>query len=220
MPSVEFVVVSADLEISKPPRVPKLYFWALQAGFVKGSRPKGAGHLGLQHHPSYPGNGAANWGGYNAPADGGGELNGSGSPLISALGNANTFNYSWVSNTKYRLRIAQAGTGHWRGSIINLSTLVETVVRDLYVDADRLTTPIVWSEVFADCDQPLVGVRWSNLAAITAGGKQVQPSALIVSYQTVADGGCSNTDVVAGAAAFEQRTNSERQTPHGTRLPL
>ena len=41
-----------------------------------------------------------------------------------------------------------------------------TVVRDLLVDADGLASPLVWSEVFAACDDPSTEVRWSQLNAV------------------------------------------------------
>ena len=75
--------VSVTIEVIEPPTVDKLYFWALQASVEgAGGLRFGGAHFGLQHHPSYPGAGAVNWGGYR---DGGGELDGSTSPLPSAF---------------------------------------------------------------------------------------------------------------------------------------
>ena len=77
------VEVAVTVEVVVPPPGDRLVFWALQAGFTDGRRPLGAGHLGLQAHPGHPGGTAVNWGGYRAPALGGGELTGSESPLPS-----------------------------------------------------------------------------------------------------------------------------------------
>ena len=175
------MAVEASLTVTRPPHAAKLYFWALQVGFQNGSIPVGAGHFGLQHHPAYPGSGAVNWGGYHRSSSLG-ELTGSKPKLDSALNNPNTFNYSWQPHTKYRYRIAAAGDGMWRGSITDLSTGEETIVRDLIVKADSLSAPVVWSEVFADCDAPSTSVEWSDFSAVTARGEYVEPSAVFVSY--------------------------------------
>ena len=219
MPPVRLRAVSAVFEVTQPPADPSLYFWALQATFVDGSQPCGAGHLGLQHHPSYPGNGAINWGGYHATNVGGGELSGTGSSLSSTLGNPNTFDYPWRVGRRYRLQIAGAGEGNWRGSVTDQATDSTLIVRDLHVNADHLTQPIVWSEVFADCDASPVEVRWSDLAAATFDGDLVRPSALSLSYQREADGGCSNTSTIVRDGWLVQRTNGERIHPHGATLP-
>ena len=79
--------VSATIEVIEPPTVERLYFWAVQVSFQRsdGSTTGGA-HVGLQHHPAYPGAGAVNWGGYLRA---GGEIDGSVSALPSTLDNVN-----------------------------------------------------------------------------------------------------------------------------------
>lgn len=214
--------VSAVLEIVRGPAVPALYFWALQASFQssgghpRGGQRRGAGHLGLQHHPSYPGAGAVNWGGYHD--SGGGILDGTGSALRSTLGNANTFDYRWAVGQRYRLEIALAEPGRWRGSVTDLATASTTVVRELFVDADHLVDPMIWSEVFADCDAEPVEIRWSSLSAASVDGAFVQPTGVTLSYQREADGGCSNTSTSVEDGWLIQRTATERVHPHGTRL--
>lgn len=210
--------VSVILEIVSGPAVPSLYFWALQASFRAGGRRRGAGHLGLQHHPSYPGAAAVNWGGYHDASSGGGILDGTLSALSSSLNNANTFDYPWAAGRRYRLEIARADLGRWRGSITDLSTDETTVVRDLFVDADHLTDPVIWSEVFADCDAPPVEIRWSSLVAASIDGQLVRPTRVTLSYQNEADGGCSNTSTSIEDGWLIQRTATERVNSHGARL--
>lgn len=219
MPPVRLRAVSAVFEVRQAPTSSSLYFWALQATFVDDDRRRGAAHLGLQHHPAYPGNDAINWGGYADAAAGGGELDGTGSSLSSTLGNPNTFDYPWRAGRRYRLQIAAAGQGSWRGSVTDQETDTTVIVRDLHVTADHVTQPIVWSEVFADCDASQVEVRWSDLAAATVDGELVRPTGLALTFQREGDGGCSNTSSMVEDGWLVQRTNSERIHPHGATLP-
>lgn len=221
VPPVGFREVQATIEIVEPPTVDMLYFWALQVDVSdRGSR-RGGAHFGLQHHPSYPDAGAVNWGGYHR---GGGELSGSTSDLPSALDNVNTRNYRWQPRTRYRYRVYRSPDRGWRGSIIDLASGIETVVRDLHLEGDELTRPMVWTECFAHCEHPAAAVRWSDLRALTVDGEWFDVTEVRVNYQSYADGGCSNTDssVVAagGSAAFEQRTGTARQADTGARLRL
>ena len=197
LPAGPLAAVSAVIEVNERPAGPALYFWALQVSFRAGAGRRGAGHLGLQHHPAYPGSGAVNWGGYHDASRGGGVLDGSASALPSTLGNPNTFDYSWQARRRYRLEIAPAGSGRWRGSITDLESDVTTVVRELFVEADHLSAPIVWSEVFADCDAPPVEVRWSSLGA---------------------DSGCSNTSTTIDDGWLVQRTATPRSHAASSRL--
>ena len=76
---------------------------------------------------------------------------------------------------------------------------------------------MVWSEVFARCDDPSVPVRWSNFSARTAV-ESVAPRSVSVNYQSYADGGCTNTDVGVDDVGIVQVTNAERTTAQGARL--
>lgn len=219
MADVPLRAVSAVLEIVSGPATPSLYFWALQASFRQGGQRRGAGHLGLQHHPSYPGSGAVNWGGYHDPSSGGGVLDGTGSALVSTLGNANTFDYPWSAGRRYRLEIALAAPGRWRGAVTDLANGTVTVVRELFVDADHLVHPMIWSEVFAECDAAPVDIRWSSLAAASVDGRFIEPTAVTLSYQREDDGGCSNTSTSVDDGWLIQRTATERVNGHGARLP-
>jgi len=196
--------VAATLEVVVPPVVSELYFWALQASFLDRGRRVGGAHLGLQWYSLHPGSTAVNWGGYR---DGAGELDGERSALPSATGNPNTRDFAWQAHTPYRLRISGDGDGWWTGSVTDLTTGVETVVRRLRGGGDALASPIVWSEVFARCDDPSVVVRWSDLSP--------PPSTLRPTYQSHVDGGCANTHSRRDGDGWVQVTNATRQTQTG-----
>ncbi|MFM7063281.1 MAG: hypothetical protein ACKO04_07285 [Actinomycetes bacterium] len=220
----EFDEVSVVLEVVEPPTVDWLYFWALQADFGDATgRRAGGAHLGLQWHPEYPGGTAVNWGGYDAR---GGVLHGSRSTLPSALGNPHTHDFPWLPRRPYRLTIARAaspgphGGPAWTGAVTDLGTGTTTVVRELYPDGDRVVGVVMWSEVFAHCDHPGAAVRWSAPRARTVDGVVVAPAAVLLNYQTHADGGCANTSSEADGAGVVQRTNTVRVHPTGTRLAL
>jgi hypothetical protein len=205
---LKIVEASATLEVIDVPAVDKLYFWAFQASF--GST--GAGHLGLQWHPGHPGSTAVNWGGYDRGS--GKELAGTESPLPSARANVNTRDFLWVPGRAYRLTIAAAGPGEWSGQVDGVE------VRRLLCAGERLGGLVVWSEVFADCDDPAVTVRWSDFEAVLADGTRRTPRAVKVSYQAYERGGCTNTTTVADGAAVLQRTGVSRDVAHDTVLPL
>lgn len=208
----DVVAVEVDLEIVATPATPHLRFWALQASFVDGAQRYGAGHLGLQWIDGYPGHTAVNWGGYR---DGGGELSGSESVLPSARGNVNTRNYSWTPGQVYGLRIDKGSSG-WRGSVIDRRTGDVTVVRELASPGAQLGHIVMWSEIFAPCDAPSLPVVWSNATAHTASGAAHAVTSFSVSYQSVADGGCTNTNVdMSVDGRVVQLTNTERITPAG-----
>ncbi len=225
--------MSVELRVLEPPTTARLYFWALQADFADSAgRAAGGAHCGLQWHPGHADSTAANWGGYHA---GGGELPGSRSPLPSKMDNANTRDFAWRAGTTYRLWIHPAGeaapqlppgpppgTTAWRCTITDLGSGEATVLRDLYVQGEHLTGAIVWSEVFARCDDPSVSVLWSQPSGLTTRGDRVTPLRASVNYQSHADGGCANTNSFpvdgAEAVGLVQQTNCSRETPQGTML--
>ena len=207
--------VRATIEVVEPPTVDKLYFWALQVSFMGPTGRIGGAHIGLQHHPNYPDSCAVNWGGY---VDGAGQLDGSLSPLPSALNNINTRTCRWYPNQPYVLRVYRSPERGWRGSIVDTTTGEETVIRDLWVDADHLASPVVWSEVFAHCDHPSAAVRWSGLAGVGVDGAVHEVRSVRLNYQTHADGGCANTNTSLEGDGFVQRTNTERITQTGQTL--
>jgi hypothetical protein len=195
--------VSAVLEVVEPPVVPHLYFWALQVSFGDRGRRVGGAHLGLQWYDRHPGSTAVNWGGYR---DGAGELEGDASTLASATGNPNTRDFAWEARREYRLTIHGEGDGWWTGVVTDTTTGTATVVRRLHAPGStELTNPVVWSEVFARCDDPSVTVRWSRL--------DPPPRGLRPTYQSHEYGGCANTwsrpDPVGDG--WLQTTNVRRQ---------
>jgi hypothetical protein len=217
-----WVAAEAVVEVLVPPSVPALSFWALQASFHDRGRAAGAGHLGLQWHAGHPGSTAVNWGGYGA---GGGELEGSTSTLPSAMGNVNTRDFHWDAGVGYRLRISRAGHAPggrhaWRGEVTNLDSGETTAVRDLWAAGSELGDAIVWSEVFARCDDPSASVRWSGLSMEDDQGGRTAAARLSVNYQSLADGGCASTDSSVDGVGVVQATGSTRRTPQGTVLDL
>ena len=196
-----FSEVSAVLEVVTPPAVTRLYFWALQVSFVDAGRDLGAGHTGLQWHPGAP-QGAVNWGGYS---NAGGELQGTSSQLAPVDG-PNTCHYPWSAGRPYRFRVSAAGPGAWRSEVTDLAAGTTTAVRDLLVPASGLTGPVVWSEVFARCDDPATEVRWSELQAVDMSGRSLRASSVRLTYQSHPDGGCANTETRAGPGYFAQLT--------------
>ena len=189
------------VEIGRPPAPGSLYFWALQVGFALDGRSAGAGHTGLQWHPAAP-LGAVNWGGYD---EAGRELDGTPSSLPE-VDSANTLQWPWQPGRPYRVTVSRAGTGRWRSQIADLADGREVTLRELAVDATELTSPVVWTEMFARCDDPPVTARWSQLRVLGADGVPVAPSALVSTYQSFADGGCSNTESRPEGDAVVQTT--------------
>jgi hypothetical protein len=206
----DLVEVSATLTVLDPTPNDDLRFWALQAGFTDRGKSFGAGHVGLQRHAGHPGSCAANWGGYAA---GGGELDGTTSPLPSARSNRNTRDFMWVVGRPYRLTVRRGDRG-WAGLVDDVE------LRQLHAGGDRLTGVVVWSEVFARCEDPPHAVRWSDLAGRTGAGAVVHPVAVSVNYQAWSAGGCTNTDASLDGAGVVQRTGVKRRTPQGSLLRL
>jgi hypothetical protein len=210
------VAASVTLTVETEPPVPDLYFWALQASFVDATgRRHGGGHLGLQWHEPHPGSRAANWGGYGPS---GRVLDGSDSPLPSATGNPNTRDLWWEPGEPHTLTIEPAGDpdepAGWAGTVDGVR------VRTLGAGGDRLDGLMVWSEVFARCDDPPVAVRWSGFRVTAVDGRVVAPVAVLVNYQRRADGGCDNTTALPDGDGVRQVTATERLVPQGARLPL
>ena len=218
-PGDPLVEVSAVLEVLVPPAVPSLYFWALQVSFAGGGAGGGGAHVGLQWNDRHPGRGAVNWGGY---APGGGLLRGGASGLPSAPDDPNTRDYPWQPQRPYRLRVSASPglPGHWQGEVTDLVSGAATVIRHLEGGGDRLESPVVWSEVFARCEDPSVSVRWSGLEGRTAAGERVVPHGLSVNYQARVAGGCDNTTVLVDGLGVMQTTNAERAVAGGTVVPL
>jgi hypothetical protein len=208
------VAAAVTLEITHPPIVEHLYFWALQVTFPGA----GGAHLGLQWNRAFPNFGAVNWGGY---APDGALLSGTESSLPSTPDDANTRDYPWQPGKAYRLHVHRAAQSIWRGGVTDTATGETATVRDLIAGSTFLTEPMVWSEVFARCDDATVAARWSDFAAVNERGDELAPEALVVNYQSHTDGGCANTtSMLDERGGVLQVTNSERTTRQGTGLPL
>lgn len=209
--------VEVTLEVLDPPAVDRLYFWALQVGFQGPAGKSGGAHLGLQWNRRHPGSTAVNWGGYTID---GRLLEGSGSPLPSAPGDPNTRDFPWRAGVPYRLRVEPGLLpGWWRGVVVDLADGAETTVRELAGGGDRLADAVVWSEVFARCDDPSVSVRWSD-PRLAGDAGWVRPAAYRVNYQAHARGGCANTDVQVDARGVLQVTAVTRHTPQDALVPV
>lgn len=225
-PGEKIIKAEADIEIMRLPERERLFFWALQATFSRSGQQLGAGHLGLQFYPAHPGNGAVNWGGYyGSGSSETGELPGSDLRLQSTPGNPNTGDYLWTAGHRYRYRIDRSPERGWRGSIIESATGSETVIRDLLCDGDELTNLMVWTEAFADCDDPPTAARWSNLRVTTNHGRELTVDAVRVNYQSLADGGCITSDCAqeeseGAVTGITQRTGVPRTTAQGSVLSL
>jgi len=206
------VEAAVTLEVTQPPVVDHLYFWALQMGFPGA----GAAHLGLQWNRAFPGFGAVNWGGY---AIDGSLLRGTESGLPSTPGDPNTRDYAWEPRRAFRLRVHRADDGLWRGDVTDVQTGASTAVRELIAASPFLTDLMVWSEVFARCDDPSVTARWSDFVAVDERGERFAPVALVVNYQSYAAGGCANTtSVLDDRGGVLQITNAQRTTEGGAIL--
>jgi hypothetical protein len=221
-PSLPLVEVAVVLEVRVPPVAQSLYFWALQVDFVGRGVTLGGGHTGLQWYPRFPQSAAVNWGGYASAENGGGVLTGSVSSLPTFPDEANTFAYPWVAGREYSIRVFAAPDvpGVWRSEVTDLGTGQATLVRDLYAGGDRLASPMVWSEVFADCDAPSVTVRWSGFRAVDESGAVVTPTSAQVNYQSYEDGGCTNTTAMADDDGILQVTNTGRTVAQGVILGI
>ena len=203
----ELVEASATLAVPALPGVPRLYFWALQVSFRDGA----GAHLGLQWGADPPRRlRHVNWGGYGSS---GAELSGGTSNLPSSFANPNTRDYDWEPGRPYRLRICRA-SGGWAGWVD------DTLVRCLDAPGECLATPMVWSEVFADCDDPAVAVRWSDLEVVTRSGRPFQIGSVVARYQSRRDGGCDNTSSGTDGHAFVQTTNAVRESASGALLQV
>jgi len=244
--TTELVEASAVLEVLVPPVAPALYFWALQVDFFDERGVWGGGHTGLQWNPRYPGGTAVNWGGYAARQLGGAVLEGTVSGLPGFADDPHTLAYHWSPGREYRLRVYRSpeNLGAWRAEVVDVLSGEASVIRDLLpgriqdrgilskllfrqrdpakgtAEAGYLARPMVWSEVFADCDAPSASIRWSDLQAVDEEGVLLRPEAVAVNYQSVAEGGCTNTSVSVDSIGFAQTTNTARTIEQGTSLVL
>lgn len=212
--------MTVTLEIPRRPSLDRLVSFAVQAAFVKPTG--GSCHLGLQHHPRFPGRGAVNWDGYNAAGD---SLPGSTPDLPSSTDDVATRDYEWRENTPYQFTVERGeqradGAFPWIGSVTDLRSGERSVIRELVSDSPHLRAPVMYIEAFAPCDGPRFEARWSNVTVVTADGGVRAVRSMRVDYQPHAAGGCTNTNVGVEGAAFVQTTGQMRTTRSGTTLRL
>lgn len=213
------VECAVDFELLDEPANRRLIFWALQASFSDGRRSFGGAHFGFQWHPNHPSRRVVCWGGY---ADAGGELSGD-TPFPGSLdGNGNICHFPWTTGERWRWRIRATPDrpGWWRGEIVAPGGGEPIPIRDLHGGGRYLTDLMVWSEVFAHCDDPSVRVRWTSMTATLESGRIVSPTALSVNYQSYEDGGCTNTNSFLDGYGAVQQTSTERATAQGSLLYL
>src|SRR5262245_6081085 len=176
------VACSVVLEVLEAPRVPRLYFWALQASFVDGQgQSYGAAHTGLQWNPRHPGSRAVNWGGYGNAANVQSILDGTDSPLPGFSDDRNTRHFAWRERVPYRFEIHHGRVG-WAATVTDLVSGSSVTIRELRAGGDRLNGFVMWSELFCRGDDPATTVRWSAPSALTASGRTLAPTSLQVTY--------------------------------------
>lgn len=223
------VEVSAVLEVIELPRDEAVYFWALQVDLADDRGVWGGAHTGLQWNRRYPRSRAVSWGGYRSQALGGQVLTGTLSSLPGFPDDPHTLSYPWEPGRVYRLRVYRSPetAGAWRAEVTDLRSGVSAVIRDLLPEPGRgmtgshLLRPIVWSEVFADCEAPSVTVRWSELTAVGEDGSATAAEAVRVNYQPAQEGGCPNTTVLLDkSGGLLQVTNVSRVVAQDARLSL
>jgi hypothetical protein len=205
------------LEVLTAPSSPRIYFWALQATFLDElGNSLGAAHTGLQWNPRHPGSGqrAVNWGGYSYPTDALNQLSGTVGSLDHPEGDTNTYDWPWLDRRPYRFVIHRGDAG-WAATVIDVVEGSSFVVRELFVPgAVGLAYPVVWAELFCDCDDPPSAVRWSGFSVRTLGGEVVHAPFAKVTFMPVGSGQCDNTDAVPdGGGGFVISTRQRRTAP-------
>lgn len=220
LPKVPLATVSVVLEVLTPPQAPSLAFFAIQASFWSAANHEGGAHAGLQWNPRHPGNRAANWGGYD---ERGSILSGTASLMPSAPDDPNTRDFGWETGARYRLTIGPRLSGfhnpsRWPARIEGLDTGEDVVIRQLLCPGDHLRSPVVWSELFAGCDDPPIEVRWSEPQAVDPEGATLRIDRARVTYQGFDQGGCTNTTVETDPDGLVQRSGTERLVPHETMI--
>lgn len=211
---------SATLEVLSTPTEARIAFWALGCSFVNISPTVsgvGGAHTGLQWMPLHPNSRAINWGGYLTAT--GAELPGTLSSLPSAPNNPNTRDFNWIAGRKYRFRVFSPAANTWRATVTDLATSTTTTIRDLTCNATHLGNPVVWTEAFTDCGTTSYHCRWTDLTAVI-NAVPVDATSVYLSYQSVEDGGCSNTNSFSDGTGIVQRVNTARTNPEGTILTV
>lgn len=205
--------VHVDFTCMVEPTVDDLYFWALQCSFYDASDNElGGAHTGLQWNSSHPENNAVNWGGYDNLSV---ELPGSVSQFPSTPDNDNTRDYLWNVGQTYHLRIWVSDPGEISASIDG--ELIRTLICD---DTVKLGSYTMWSEIFAQCSDPSVTVKWENMRIINMSDDEVLETEFFINYQAEENDGCLNTNTYEYNESIRQQTNTTRITPQDAILVL
>ena len=212
------VACSVVLEVLRPPSVPALYFWALQASFLDEIGVSyGTAHTGLQWNARHPGGRAVNWGGYALAADVGSVLDGTASLLPGIPGDRNTRTFAWREQVPYRFTIHRGALG-WAATVTDLVTGSEVTIRELLAGGDRLGGFVMWTELFCRGSDPTTAVRWSQPEVLTRSGRRLAPAGLQVTFP----GGDEwrRLDVVVDEVGVQQITDVTRTIQHQATVPL
>jgi hypothetical protein len=214
------IEISVTLKVATVPEVDRLVSFAVQGAFLKPGG--GSCHLGLQHHPRFPGRVAVNWEGYTAK----GERLESDEPVLpSAIEDAATRDFPWHKGVPYRLTIERGdeqsdGRFAWIGSITNLRTGERDEIRQLISSSPFIRGPVMYIESFGPCDGPRFEARWSNATAVSVDGGVRAVKSMRVDYQPHAAGGCTNTNSRVEGNEFVQRAGQMRTTKAGSTIRL
>ena len=222
--------------LQQPPESSTLVFWASQMTFYQtDSSPRGGGHFGPQISGS---NKIINWGGYDDIAGPGVELRGS-IPSDGANGQA----FDWQAERDYLFRVFQSpkqnylaaeltvrpgqitgdqqpGEIAWRLIVTDLSTGVETFIRDLLVGncatSDAMGSGSMWSEDFNTGAAPTATVPWKiRWMEPRVNGRLV--TSATTTYNTGGDS-FSNTNSDTDKVGWTQESVVTRTNPADTTL--
>lgn len=211
------ISASVDLTVLVEPQVDDLYFWALQCSFYddEGTLYGGA-HTGLQWNSSHPDNKAVNWGGYDTDQV---ELSGSESEFPSTPGNDNTRDYEWTVGETYTFVIELENIGI---ATVATATVNGELIRGLFLppEVNRIGDLIMWSEVFAQCSDPSVTVKWTNMTVTDVNEVEYEETEFKLNYQAEENNGCLNTNTFEYNRSIRQQTNTTRTNPQDAILTL
>ena len=146
--------------------------------------------------------------------------------------------FAWRPGRAYRFSVHRSPDvpGAWRADITDLMNGEATVIRDLMhpgrtgaragragdIGADAhsgyLRRPVVWSEVFADCDAPSVVVRWSGLRGGDGGRGHRQARGRTRQLPGPPGWGLREHSVRRDEVGLLQLTNTAREIGQGARL--
>ena len=212
--------ISATLEVTERPEIESLISFAIQSAL---SRPQaGSIHLGLQHNPLFPNNGALRLDGYTADGE---RLTTSEPEIPSATNDVTTRDYPWKQGVKYTLSIRRGaeiddGQFPWSGYITDHISGDTVMIREMISTSTHLRAPILYVESHAPCDSPPFEVRWSDVSTVSVKGGKRSIRFMRADYQLYAAGGCTNTDSFTEGVGLVERTGEKRTTNSGRTIRI